>query len=278
MFTELRSKLSPPRGRAGAVRAGFGERRDVDATAHFSFCRTLLEHTVSAESMPCHLPRTPGTSLTWHDARSQRAVSNRPVKLLQQPGSEPPQGRLYSDHYGLYHTSPSLGGLTRPVVLWSQQDVCKWLKKHCPHNYLVYVEAFSQHAITGRVLLRLNAEKLQRMGLSQEAQRQEVLQQVLRLQVREEGRSLQLLSQAAKGWTPDPSTVIGSPLGRSRAGHAASLDPEDALGDRLDQEHHPTSFGWALETVGASYRDLGRKTRPWCCWQHVTALGATVGP
>lgn len=41
----------------------------------------------------------------------------------------------------------------------------------------------------------MNAEKLQRMGLAQEAQRQEVLQQVLRLQVREEGRSLQLLSQ-----------------------------------------------------------------------------------
>uniref|UniRef100_A0A4X1TE45 Sterile alpha motif domain containing 10 n=1 Tax=Sus scrofa TaxID=9823 RepID=A0A4X1TE45_PIG len=149
MFTELRTKLSPPRGRSGAVRAGFGERRDVDATAHFSFCRTLLEHTVSAESIPCHLPRTPGTSLTWHDSRSQRAAGGRPVKLLQQPGTEAPQGRLYSDHYGLYHTSPSLGGLTRPVVLWSQQDVCKWLKKHCPHNYLVYVEAFSQHAITG---------------------------------------------------------------------------------------------------------------------------------
>uniref|UniRef100_A0A8C9GVE9 SAM domain-containing protein n=1 Tax=Piliocolobus tephrosceles TaxID=591936 RepID=A0A8C9GVE9_9PRIM len=195
MFTELRSKLSPPRGRAGAVRAGFGERRDVDATAHFSFCQTLLEHTVSAESIPCHLPGTPGTSLTWHDSRSQRAASSRPIKLLQQPGTETPQGRLYSDHYGMYHTSPSLGGLTRPVVLWSQQDVCKWLKKHCPHNYLVYVEAFSQHAITGRALLRLNAEKLQRMGLAQEAQRQEVLQQVLRLQVREEGRSLQLLSQ-----------------------------------------------------------------------------------
>uniref|UniRef100_A0A8D2GQR6 Sterile alpha motif domain containing 10 n=1 Tax=Urocitellus parryii TaxID=9999 RepID=A0A8D2GQR6_UROPR len=180
MFTELRSKLSPPRGRAGAVRAGLGERRDVDATAHFSFCRTLLEHTVSAESIPCHLPRTPGTSLTWHDSRSQRASSSRPIKLLQQPGTETPQvpthlphppqslpsllchppsichplplqGRLYSDHYGLYHTSPSLSGLTRPVVLWSQQDVCKWLKKHCPHNYLVYVEAFSQHAITGTV-------------------------------------------------------------------------------------------------------------------------------
>uniref|UniRef100_A0A452VA06 Sterile alpha motif domain containing 10 n=1 Tax=Ursus maritimus TaxID=29073 RepID=A0A452VA06_URSMA len=150
--------------------------QSMDATAHFSFCRTLLEHTVSAESIPCHLPRTPGTSLTWHDSRSQRAAGGRPVKLLQQPGTEAPQGRLYSDHYGLYHTSPSLGGLTRPVVLWSQQDVCKWLKKYCPHNYLVYVEAFSQHAITGRALLRLNGEKLQRMGLAQEAQRQEVLQ------------------------------------------------------------------------------------------------------
>ncbi|MBV98398.1 zinc finger domain-containing protein, partial [Eschrichtius robustus] len=101
-----------------------------DATAHFSFCRTLLEHTVSAESIPCPLPRTQGTSLTWHDSRSQRAAGSRQVKLLQQPGTEAPQGRLYSDHDGLYHTSPSLGGLTRPVVLWSQQDVCKWLKKH----------------------------------------------------------------------------------------------------------------------------------------------------
>lgn len=61
------------------------------ATAHFSFCRTLLEHTVSTESIPCHLPRTPGTSLTWHDSRSQRAAGGRPVKLLQQPGTETPQ-------------------------------------------------------------------------------------------------------------------------------------------------------------------------------------------
>ncbi|KAF7460840.1 Hypothetical predicted protein [Marmota monax] len=213
MFTELRSKLSPPRGRAGAVRAGLGERRDVDATAHFSFCRTLLEHTVSAESIPCHLPRTPGTSLTWHDSRSQRASSSRPIKLLQQPGTETPQGRLYSDHYGLYHTSPSLSGLTRPVVLWSQQDVCKWLKKHCPHNYLVYVEAFSHHAITGRALLRLNAEKLQRMGLVQEAQRQEVLQQVLRLQ---------LLPRLE----PDPSTVTRAyGQGRGQAGPTDPLEP-----------------------------------------------------
>lgn len=127
------------------------------------------------------------------------------------------------DNYGIYHTSPTQPSLIRPVVLWSQQDVCKWLKKHCPHNYLTYVEAFSHHAITGtlfikssacdgrvnvkhnhrqcslspgRALLRLNGEKLERMGLVQETLRQELLQQVLQLQVQEEGRNLQLLSRS----------------------------------------------------------------------------------
>ncbi|NWR82936.1 SAM10 protein, partial [Furnarius figulus] len=168
------------------------------ATAHFSFCRSLLEHTVSAENLSYRLQRNPGSSLTWHDGRSQRPDGGRTVKLLRQPGTEGSQGRG-CDHYGIYHTSPTLGSLVKPVVLWTQQDVCKWLKKHCPHNYLIYVEAFSHHAITGRALLRLNGEKLQRMGIALETQRQEVLQQVLQLQVREEVRNLQLLSQASFG-------------------------------------------------------------------------------
>ncbi|KAK0155626.1 Sterile alpha motif domain-containing protein 10 [Merluccius polli] len=104
-----------------------------------------------------------------------------------------------SDNYGIYHTSPTQPSLVRPVVLWSQQDVCRWLKKHCPHNYLTYVEVFSQHAITGRALLRLNGEKLERMGLVQETLRQDLLQQVLQLQVQEEGRNLQLLSRGEEG-------------------------------------------------------------------------------
>ena len=48
----------------------------------------------------------------------------------------------------------------------------------------------------GRALLRLNGEKLERMGIVQEGLRQEVLQQVLQLQVREEVRNLQLLSRS----------------------------------------------------------------------------------
>uniref|UniRef100_A0A8D0KN04 Sterile alpha motif domain containing 12 n=1 Tax=Salvator merianae TaxID=96440 RepID=A0A8D0KN04_SALMN len=85
--------------------------------------------------------------------------------------------------------------LTKPVALWTQQDVCKWLKKHCPNQYQIYSESFKQHDITGRALLRLTDKKLERMGIAQEGLRQHILQQVLQLKVREEVRNLQLLTQ-----------------------------------------------------------------------------------
>ncbi|XP_061667565.1 sterile alpha motif domain-containing protein 10 isoform X2 [Syngnathoides biaculeatus] len=172
----------------------------VDAASSFSFCRASLEHTLSAEELNYQLPsRSGGSNLTWHDSRSQRTAAHaRTVKLLQQPGTEGIQLHP-GEAFTVYHTSPTLSSLSKPVVLWTQQDVCKWLKKHCPHNYLTYVEAFSHHAITGRALLRLNGEKLQRMGIVQDTLRQEVLQQVLQLQVREEVRNLQLLSRTSFG-------------------------------------------------------------------------------
>ncbi|TEA31553.1 hypothetical protein DBR06_SOUSAS22010002, partial [Sousa chinensis] len=40
--------------------------------------------------------------------------------------------------------------LSKPVALWTQQDVCKWLKKHCPNQYQIYSESFKQHDITGK--------------------------------------------------------------------------------------------------------------------------------
>ncbi|XP_066235487.1 sterile alpha motif domain-containing protein 12 isoform X1 [Saccopteryx leptura] len=85
--------------------------------------------------------------------------------------------------------------LSKPVALWTQQDVCKWLKKHCPNQYQIYSESFKQHDITGRALLRLTDKKLERMGIAQENLRQHILQQVLQLKVREEVRNLRLLTQ-----------------------------------------------------------------------------------
>lgn len=111
--------------------------------------------------------------------------------------------------------------LSKPVALWTQQDVCKWLKKHCPNQYQIYSESFKQHDITGRALLRLTDKKLERMGIAQENLRQHILQQVLQLKVREEVRNLQLLTQGtllfACGW------VEGGLEGR----HADRLDERE---------------------------------------------------
>lgn len=173
----------------------------VDAASQFSFCRPAVEYRALPEDFKHHVTWRTGGNLTWHDGRGRKTAGGRTVKLLQQPGTESHQHHVSGESLGrgIYHTSPTQPSLSRPVVLWSQQDVCRWLKKHCPHNYLTYVEAFSHHAITGRALLRLNGEKLERMGMVQDTLRQELLQQVLQLQVQEEGRHLQLLCKGSFG-------------------------------------------------------------------------------
>ncbi|XP_039656362.1 sterile alpha motif domain-containing protein 10 [Perca fluviatilis] len=175
-----------------------------EAASSFSFCRASLEHTVSAEELSYQLPPHDTTaSFLAPTAHTKEGRKSSGGHLFSVPTAFKKVCYCEALHPGeaftVYHTSPTLSSLSKPVVLWTQQDVCKWLKKHCPHNYLTYVEAFSHHAITGRALLRLNGEKLERMGIIQETLRQEVLQQVLQLQVREEVRNLQLLSRTSFG-------------------------------------------------------------------------------
>ena len=37
----------------------------------------------------------------------------------------------------------------KPVSVWTQSEVCKWLKKHLPEPQTHYVDLFVQHDITG---------------------------------------------------------------------------------------------------------------------------------
>lgn len=76
----------------------------------------------------------------------------------------------------------------RKLYIWLSDCLLSWI---CPDGDLTSPLVF----LAGRALLRLNEEKLERMGILQDSLRQEVLQQVLQLQVREEVRNLQLLSR-----------------------------------------------------------------------------------
>ncbi|XP_072108673.1 sterile alpha motif domain-containing protein 12 isoform X3 [Mobula birostris] len=142
-----------------------------------------VEHTVRTEDVSLQVLGDPEV-LSSNDDKTLRIVeSNDAPKSLHVLETESVK------------SNPGQVKLSKPVALWTQQEVCKWLKKHCPNQYQTYSESFKQHDITGRALLRLTDKKLERMGIVQEAQRQHVLQQVLHLRVREEVRNLQLLTQ-----------------------------------------------------------------------------------
>ncbi|XP_014102229.1 protein aveugle [Bactrocera oleae] len=67
----------------------------------------------------------------------------------------------------------------KSVCLWSVTDVRKWYMRHCG-EYQQYLELFSKHEITGRALLRINDYSLQRMGISDSADREAIFREILK--------------------------------------------------------------------------------------------------
>ncbi|XP_072532398.1 sterile alpha motif domain-containing protein 12 isoform X1 [Salminus brasiliensis] len=161
---------------------------------HCNLSQNGIDHQVCTEDVTSNLEEEPVDHGPGLDDDS-------PGFQEQSPGFQcraPPQRSVSESEL----SRPGTVKLSKPVALWTQQDVCKWLKKHCPNQHQVYSDSFKQHDITGRALMRLTDRKLERMGIMQESQRQYILQQVLQLRVREEVRTLQLLTQASLESSP----------------------------------------------------------------------------
>ncbi|XP_045143563.1 sterile alpha motif domain-containing protein 12 isoform X2 [Echinops telfairi] len=145
---------------------------------HCSLSPRGIDHSARAESIKLQIE--------GKGVESQSIENKKIQKVLDQKGTPT---RLQAD---AEMAKSATVKLSKPVALWTQQDVCKWLKKHCPNQYQIY----------RRALLRLTDKKLERMGIGQENLRQHILQQVLQLKVREEVRNLQLLTQASAEGSP----------------------------------------------------------------------------
>ncbi|XP_069742672.1 sterile alpha motif domain-containing protein 12-like isoform X2 [Narcine bancroftii] len=76
------------------------------------------------------------------------------------------------------------------VSLWTVDEVCEWIKSHNPSHNSGFVAAIYGHAISGRALLRLTAEKLEQMGIDQESHRYSLFQDILRLRIQDDVESL----------------------------------------------------------------------------------------
>ncbi|XP_074648603.1 protein aveugle-like [Tubulanus polymorphus] len=87
---------------------------------------------------------------------------------------------------------------TKPVYFWTSADVQKWMKRYCPVYFNLYGEIFAEHDITGQALIRLSDCKLNYIGVSTKAHRDEILQRVLQLRVRCEMLEFRNMEQTTK--------------------------------------------------------------------------------
>nr|CAB3265850.1 sterile alpha motif domain-containing protein 12-like [Phallusia mammillata] len=113
--------------------------------------------------------RTTGVSLSHQDSLTL-AYHQRPSVVVGHSSGTTP--------------NPSQIRQTKPVSVWTQNEVCKWLKKHIPANMAIYAEVFSEHDITGKTLLMLNDVKLKRMGIVEPAHRVTILNEILKLEMK----------------------------------------------------------------------------------------------
>jgi SAM domain (Sterile alpha motif) len=68
-------------------------------------------------------------------------------------------------------------------ILTNSLPVQKWLKRHCS-EYAQYHLNFQNHEITGKSLLRLTDESLERMGIDNNEDRDAVLRELLKLRLK----------------------------------------------------------------------------------------------
>ncbi|EDW00914.1 protein aveugle [Drosophila grimshawi] len=70
---------------------------------------------------------------------------------------------------------------TRPkaVYQWTVSDVQKWYCRHCG-EYTKYVDLFKDHDITGRALLRITDSSLQRMGVTDNRDREAIWREIVK--------------------------------------------------------------------------------------------------
>ncbi|KAJ3606464.1 hypothetical protein NHX12_025985 [Muraenolepis orangiensis] len=110
-------------------------------------------------------------------------------------------------------------GLSRRVSVWSVEEVSEWVRQQYPGRQSRLQTAILQHAVSGRVLLRMRAHHLEHLGVEAPAQ-QEILQDVLHLRVREE---LENLMEIFTGLTVNGLSLA---IGIQNRGSEASSKPD----------------------------------------------------
>ncbi|XP_015270658.1 PREDICTED: sterile alpha motif domain-containing protein 12-like [Gekko japonicus] len=84
------------------------------------------------------------------------------------------------------------------VAQWTVLEVCAWLDSRALGAHgAPLLEAASNHAISGKALLRLTEEKMKRMGIVPQSLRQLLLREVLCLRIQQEMEDLLVITDGS---------------------------------------------------------------------------------
>ncbi|KAJ6661195.1 hypothetical protein lerEdw1_015332 [Lerista edwardsae] len=112
------------------------------------------------------------------------------------------------------------GKTRRSVTQWTVPEVCAWLSNRplgAQGGRLL--ETANSHAISGKVLLRLTDETLERMGIAPGSLRQELLHEVLCLRIQQEMEDLLDITGSEGCWSFLGSKGVTHCVGWSRSPH-----------------------------------------------------------
>ncbi|KAL7872418.1 hypothetical protein SRHO_G00074010 [Serrasalmus rhombeus] len=79
--------------------------------------------------------------------------------------------------------------VSKRISYWTVAEVFEWVREQYPSQSKALQQAIAKHAISGRVLLRMKKEQLNRLGMESKLQ-QEFLRDVLLLRIQEELENL----------------------------------------------------------------------------------------
>ncbi|ALC41794.1 ave [Drosophila busckii] len=93
----------------------------------------------------------------------------------------PPKLEIAPDNNSASTQSKTRAKTTRPkaVYQWTVSDVQKWYRRHCG-EYIKYEHLFAKHDITGRALLRITDSSLQRMGVTDNRDREAIWREIVK--------------------------------------------------------------------------------------------------
>uniref|UniRef100_A0A3B3Z3Z9 SAM domain-containing protein n=1 Tax=Poecilia mexicana TaxID=48701 RepID=A0A3B3Z3Z9_9TELE len=99
-------------------------------------------------------------------------------------------------HLGRLHSLGIMSEL-HPVSSWSVEEVLEWIQEQHPGLMETLYKGIIKHDISGRALLRLREHHLQLLGVEDDEQQQEILQDLLLLRVQEEINELNDICSAS---------------------------------------------------------------------------------